>query len=395
VRSIPRLCCVVVVAAVFLPAAAQTEFDPSVAAEAVYSDNLEHFGTSFSSDTAYRLGLDLPVTRDLRTGSVRFRYNARRFGYQDSGTLDHTDHLVEFSSSTVLGRKSTLTASVDFSSAQTQADLESLEDPAIVLTERTTRERFSADVAYGRQIGAFWDWGLSAGTGTVSHDLIDGYSSGLGGTTVEDRSHTWLSTSFGRQVSKRTNLGFGMQAQQNRLDLSGDEEFQTANLRIRHQLDPNNSLAVAIGGFSTSSEIPDVPDRTGVNLQVTYNRDFRRVEFDLFAGRRPTPGGDLKGTATNTNVGVRLAPPLGAQTVLWDLSAVYVRRDPADLDDPEIDTLGIRAGVTWLARPEIGVRGSVSHTQQSSDTTVLDNDVLNTSLGVVWFPRGRQRRNQE
>ncbi len=53
-----------------LPVSAQVQFSPSLAAEGTYSDNLGYSSGSAgtSSDTAYRLSADLPVTRSWRTG---------------------------------------------------------------------------------------------------------------------------------------------------------------------------------------------------------------------------------------------------------------------------------------------------------------------------------------
>ena len=77
-------------------AAGTTDFQPSVAADTTYSDNLEYSGTGSSSDAAYRLSLDLPVTRTWATGQMLFRYNPRRNQFRDQGALDHTAHFAQF-----------------------------------------------------------------------------------------------------------------------------------------------------------------------------------------------------------------------------------------------------------------------------------------------------------
>ena len=65
---------------------------PSVTFGGGYSDNVEFVGADETSDTIYRLSVDLPVTRQLKNGTFSFRYSPSYEDHRDQDDLDRDEH---------------------------------------------------------------------------------------------------------------------------------------------------------------------------------------------------------------------------------------------------------------------------------------------------------------
>jgi hypothetical protein len=370
-----------------VPASAQTEFNPSVSGETLYSDNLFYAESSTAvSDTAFAVDLDLPVSRQWRTGDLEFRYNPRLIRYQDTAELDRTDHFLGFSLRRDLSRTSNLAFVANAS--KTQAQLVTPDDPD-ALTERVDRDSYGVTLDYDRQIGQRWRWRASAGARGASNEVLAGVGTG---TTVQDRDQLRFTTGFNRNVSANTSLGLELQFQKNRLDNSGDENVRTALFTVEHEIGARSSLDAGVGAFATDNEDQGLPDRSGFQVQLGYNRDYRRVSVRVSARHAPTSGGNLPGTSTNTNIGVTLTS-LQTNSLFWNVSAVVTRREPADPDLPEVDTQGFFGDLTWLFHPKVGLRFTASSVRQSDDAPMgAEIDVLQALAGVVWYPKGHSGR---
>jgi hypothetical protein len=380
---------------VVIPSTSATiQFLPSIAAETTYTDNLEYGGVGSSSDAAYRLSLDLPVSKVWSTGQFEFRYNPRLFRFRDEGALDHTDHFATMSIADQLSEKSNLDFTTSYLRTQSQGLFTSLDDPSLILTERVFRDRIDANLSYSRQLRPTWTWSVGGGYGTVENDQISGFAGGLGGGSVEDRDQLSASTSVSKKISKRSDVGIDIRFQHNDLEVSGEEEVHAFNLSYGHQLSATESLSLVAGFFQTNTEVVGADDRSGAFIRANYNREFRRVGMALFGGHRPTSGGNLPGTATDTNVGVSISG-VGSNIWAWDVTAAGTRRDPADSTSPEIESTGLSGGVSWAIHPNVGLRMRAGSVQQSVDAPMTtDIDVFNVSFGLVWFPRGQQGRRQ-
>ena len=386
---------VAVSAFVLTPSTSATvQFLPSIAAETTYTDNLEYSGVGSSSDAAYRLSLDLPISKVWSTGQFQFRYNPRLFRFRDQGALDHTDHFATIAVQDQLSAKSSLDFTTSYLRTQSQGLFTSLDDPSLVLTERVFRDRLDADVSFSRQLRPTWSWSVAGGFGTVDNSQISGFGGGLGGSSVEDRTQLRASTSVSKKLSEKTDIGVDIRVQHNDLELSGEEEVHAINFSYGRQLSATGSLSLLAGVFQTDSQVTGVADRSGAFIRANYNRDFRRVALGMFGGHRPTSGGNLPGTATDTNVGVSISG-VGSNIWGWDVTAAGTRRDPADSTAPEIESTGLSGGVSWAVHPNVGLRIRAASVQQSVDAPMTtDIDVYNVSLGVVWFPRGQQGSRQ-
>lgn len=380
-----------VLALLGIPVAAQsrTQFYPSISAEGAYSDNLGYSPTATDSDTAYTLSLNLPVTRSWQTGSLNFLYTASAYKFDENDLFDRTDHNLNFGVNSDLSRRSNLSFNTSFSRSQNQTTTlftspTTLND--IILTQRVDRDLFTGQLGYGLQVSPKWSLNLGVRAGSTNNEDIIGITGGL---PVEDRDFTSYSAGMGRQVSQKTTVGFSLGFQENRLQFSGDEEVSTADFTVGRVVSRQSSLNASVGYYSTNSMIAGAPDRTGGQLSLNYNRSLRRVGFSAFAGYRPTSGGNTPGTATDTNVGVAFSGP-GTRTLFWDISLQAAQRDPADPTLPEVDSRGAGAGLTWVASPKFGLRVRAATFRQSV-SGVPDTEVLNATLGVVWFPRGKGR----
>ncbi|NIM61220.1 MAG: hypothetical protein GTO30_06050, partial [Acidobacteria bacterium] len=120
-------------------------------------------------------------------------------------------------------------------------------------------------------------------------------------------------------------------------------------------------------------------------------RDYNRVALVSFITHRPTTGGNLPGTATETHAGVSIRS-MGFRKWSWSLAGFYAERDPADPSRPETDSAGMDGQATWAIHPKFGLRWTAASVRQSDPA--LDADVFRAAFGIVWFPKGRERRKQ-
>lgn len=377
-----RVLFVVGVVGLVLPVAAQTRFEPSLAGDATYSDNLGNTPTMATSDTGYRFTLDLPVVRTWQNGELSFRYSPRLYRYQDESDLDRTDHAADLTVNARLSRRSSLDFSTRFSRSQVQGGFISLDDTDVILTGRADRDRLDADLSYGLQVTPRWTWSLATGVGSVNYEAIPGYTA-----LTEDRDQTRISTGFGRQVSQNTTVGMDLRYEENDLDVSADEKIRNANVTVKHQIDQKNSIDLAVGYFSVDA-MTGSADRSGAFLTFSFSRDFDQLALATFLGYRPTAGGNLPGTATVANIGASIGSR-ASKVWIWSVAGVFARRDPASSAANEIDSTVLRGDLTWVPHRKIGVRLTASRNSQiEKNSTSGDIEVNRATLGVVWYLRG-------
>jgi hypothetical protein len=311
---------------------------------------------------------------------LRFRYNAGIYRFQDDSTFDRPDHAANLALQSQVSRRNNISFDTRFSRGQSQANFADPADPDIILNQRTRRDFFDARLMFESQVSSRWNWRFGGGVGSVRHEDVPGAPSG----GVQDREYGHVTTGLDRQVSRKTNVGFELEFLETRFDAGGDEQVHGAGVFMTRQVDRKSRLNLRVGAYT--AETAGLPDRSGGSVRLGYQRDFRHVALDGFAGHRPTPGGNLPGTSTDTDVGLALSG-VGSRVWRWRLAGQFTRRDPADSTRADIDSRGFNANLTGLAHPKTGLRLTASSVTQS-ETAVPDIEVFRATLGIVWFPRG-------
>jgi hypothetical protein len=346
--------------------AQKTTFNPSITVEQGYSDNVQYIDVPDEkvSDTTTAVGIDLPVTRQLKRGDLSFNYSAAYSQSSRFDELDHGQHRVGVGVGYDTSRLAHLRFDATFVKSQQQGNPQSVEnqDVEFLLAERTDRTTYGGRLSYSRQVGERWEWEGALGASKSSFDPI--FSDAVGAeSNVEDR--TWYEGHLGvqRQLTRRVALGARYRYQQTELDVSADETAQSAVFLVERSLGEQASVGFELGGYRRSFDDSaegggnENLERDGLiaGIVLDYDKPLGPVRFGLSAGVRPTAGGALAGTATNTTLAVWVA---GHETRHWHWSAStrYTRRDPTDGDDAETDTVAVGASIERSLLDALGVR---------------------------------------
>lgn len=387
------------------PAAAQkTSFNPSVSLNARYSDNLEYVEEDGTDDSATRLSLDLPLARETATGTLSLRYQPSYIKYRDEDDLDHDEHVADLDWATRLGPKSALGLAASFSRTQAQAatgisERPEVEDTDLLLTERTDRDSFGASLRFDRTEGPRWGWRAALNWVATSHDEIaEAPSTTVTGFEVEDRTEYGASIEALKSLSRSNSIGLRYEHRKFDLDRSPDEDTDSISLTYREELARKLSFELGLGAARTTGDAAGGSegdeDRTDFLGSLGLSRAFRRVRLQVTASHRPTSGGHLEGSSTNTGLGLALS---GAQSREWgwNVYSRYAHRKPTDDASESIDTLAFGADVERKFARVLGIRLGGNYVDQSSDESGLsDSSAYTIDLGVVWYPRGRAAQGE-
>jgi hypothetical protein len=397
-----------VLAGAHAPAVAQkTTFNPSIQVDQYYTDNAD-VGTEdeAESDSVTHVEVDLPVSREWRRGSWFFTYNPGFEKYSDNDDLDHDTHELRFNLTTAPSRTSSF--GLDASASRTQYDPRPglIEDTDVFLTRRTNRDLYAAVVRYGRSelAGGRWSWTADAGAFRAEYDAISGFDADEDVPAPQDRTSYGAGFGVDREVSRRTAIGGRLEVDHFELDDSGEfgeSESETAyagSFTFRRTLSTKSSLHASAGAYATSSDDSDDPDvevedddggDVGLQATVGYSREFRRVSMSLSGAHRPTAGGALQGTSTDTAVAFGLSG-LVLRKWNWSWSLRGAHRDPRD-DDETVTSLTTGAGFERFFARVLSFTMRADYATQEVDDVEDDGavSVVRGSIGLVYYPLGR------
>lgn len=383
----------------------RTTFEPSIFVSQSYTDNVRFVDDEEGrdvSDSSTMVVLQLPVRHQLRRGELNFSYTGGRTVYREFDVLDNTSHRLRSGVSTTPSRLSNLSLSTYFSQTQVQGNSTSVdgEDVDFFLAGRTDRESYGATLAYRHQVGVRWRWNASVGASRASFDPIeDTDSSAI--LDVQDRGTYSGTLGFDRTLFRRWSAGANYGYRQTEFETDGDDEtIQSIGVRFTQNLGERGSITYEIGAFERdregldNQEAGDFDDGGvygGVNLGIT--QPVGPVQFSFGAGVRPSSGGALRGTSTNTTVSVSLGPSR-PRNWYWQVTMRFTRRKSSDRTDPDLDTVAWGSSIERYVAQALGIRLSVNGADQSTDEVTdgaRNGSFYYATLGLVWYPRGRTR----
>jgi hypothetical protein len=389
------------------PAAAQrTRFNPSISVGAGRTDNVEYTAVEETSDTVAHVTAALPVERAWRTGTFRFAYEPSFFKYDSTTSLDRFEHHATAGWNRSFGRRTRLDLSADFSRTQQQGlrlpgpDQAPPDEPAPVvppdalLTQRTERDSFGAWLRLDRTAGERWSWGLTASGSDYAHDAIEDFNPNQpAGFAVEDRTEYAGAFDLSRAFSRADSMGLRYEHRWFELDASPDQDSDLLSLTYRRTVGRKLWLDLGAGGSRTTGDgaggSPGDDERSELQGNVGFHRAFRHVDLGLGVSHRPTSGGHLEGTSTDTSAELRLSG-VRRRDWFWDVVTGYVHRDPTQ--DGAAATRGLAAAgqVERMFLEVLSVRFATSFADQSEDDpTRPDPSAWGAELALVWYPRGR------
>lgn len=383
------------------PALAQrTTFNPVVGAGAGYTDNVSYIEKNSSSDTFSTLSAELPVVRESRTGSLSFTYRPTYVDYRDDDRLDHDEHRASLGWTVRPNDRTSFDLSASYSRTQEQAAVpfsEQAEDTDVLLTDRTERDSWDALARVRHSAGQRWEWAATGSWSMREHQTISGFSS-VAPFQVEDRREYGGSLELSREFSRQSTLGLVYGYREFDLDMNPDETSHSLRISFRSQPGRKVSLHAEVGGFynrrDTAGGVSGDDSRTGFDGELDVTRLFKEVRLNLSATHRPSAGGHLSGTSTDSSVAFALAG-VNERRWRWDVSSRFVYRDPTNRD-PAAGSTKPRQSVAVGANVEygpqrFGVRlgGNVAK-ESSNDPNIGHNSASTVELGLVWYPLMRR-----
>jgi outer membrane usher protein FimD/PapC len=371
------------------------QFDPQISLSLFRTSNVEFLGEG-PSDTGFRLGLILPVTRPLQNGSLSFRYSTGYESFDQSDVLNNLSHRLSLDVSKSPTRDSSFSVQAGYTLTQEQGRADSLDEADLFLNRRTRRETINLGLSFTSKIATRWEWGLSAGYWDWSFDPIDDFESDAPQTPLEDRTDLWGSLTFARILSRATALGFRLGYQQFDLEFSGKQDTQLASVVYRREIEERSFLTLSAGGFvSTGTATEEIGDsssgsRSGFQGSLSFSRSLQRVSVSISAGHTPSAGNDRPGTSVNTVLGVSVSK-LETRRWSWGVAARYAFRDPNDRNEPSVETfaLGSSAGVRF--RRSLSVQLGVNYTDQTGEDSADEGSYVGARVSLVWHPLARTR----
>jgi hypothetical protein len=378
------------------PAAAQeTQFDPQISFGLFRTSNVEFVGDG-PSDSGFRLGLVLPVTRPLKNGSLAFSYRTGFQSFDNSSSLNNLSHRLSLVVSKSPTRRSSFGVQAGYTLTQEQGRADSLEEADLFLSQRTEREAANLAFSFTSTIATRWEWGLSAGYWDWRFDPIEDFESDTPTTRLEDRSELLGSVTFARILSQTSALGFSLAYRQFDLEFSGEQETQSASLVYRRDLEGRSSLSLSAGGFvSTGKALEGIggsssESRSGFQGTLSYGRSLKRMSVSISAGHAPSAGNDRPGTSVNTTLGVSISSQL-TKRWNWGVFTRYALRDPNARNEPSVASfaLGSSAGVRF--RSSLSIHLGLNYTDQFGENPADEGSFVGAQVSLVWHPLARTR----
>ncbi len=372
------------------PAQAQrTKFDPRLGLTYYYRNRVNYFGEEARDDSSLRLNLALPVSRQLKTGSLRFVYQTSFEKFEEFDDLDYLGHRLSLDLSLKPSQRSSLNLGANYRRRRDQLDSTSVDTVDLVAFRQLSREQASVDLGYSRQLGRRWGANVvGRASGWRFYELVGDGSELLPDT--EDRAEFAGSFGANRSFSDRSALGFSIGARLFDLDRSGQQDAVSASLVYQREVIEKSSIALRIGGFrmQTGQFVDDVQQtRSGVQGSLSINRQFRRMNGVLLAGHAPNVGGARIGTAVVSFAQIGLTDSYFRN---WGW-AVYSRmgyRDPNDPDVSVAQTLTAGAAVNVKVQKYVGLNLNLTWADQLKGEAEATAEYFRLGAAVVWHPLG-------
>ncbi len=380
--------------------AQRTTFNPSITVGGSYTDNIEHAATEETSDSASRIELDLPVSRQWDGGGMEFYYRPSYIQQSDQDDFDRDEHRLGFSTTTVIDRRTNWGFSAAYSKTQTQfsptiSEFEPIDDDQFTANP-TDRDSLGASLSLARTQSPRWNWQASLDWNQVDHELIPGVpASALGDSPVEDRSEYGGSFGFSRSLGRGASLGLQYRHRRFDLDVSGEEDSDSLSVTWNRTVSRTLAFGVSVGAFKSTGEASDGTDlatdddeRTGAQGSFSLTRSFRASRLVFSGSHEPTSGSNLVGTSTNTDAGLTYA---GTRRLWdWSVSGRYGLREPADSSSDDLKNLSAGASIERFFQRQVGVRFGAAMTDQSG-SGAADRSAFSVDVGFVWYPLGRTK----
>ena len=380
---------------VALPAAAkQTSFYPSLSLEAGHTDNLAFVGepNEATSTNLMRLLADLPWTWRFTRSDLDLTYRPALYRYPDAHALDRDEHRLRVDYDRLVEHRSSLSVRSTFSLTQLQGLAIEQGDPDPTLTERTDRKYGSVRVDFSKQVSRNWSWILGSNVARHAFDQIG--STGVGSSSVEDRTEFGVATGMSKRLSRRTTTAFTLGGAIYDLETSGRETVTRIDWNLDKEVGRRVDLNLNVGIFrrdrSDSEPVSGSEgDTVGGILRLRLNADFRSAALRFELRHQPTDGGARLGTSTNTSAYLNYSST-GSGALGWGSGLRYSLRDPSD-GVSKIETLSLGGNLEWGFTSSWGLRFGGNYAEQKGDDSFDDGSYLAVSLGVAWYPKGRER----
>lgn len=379
-----------------VPARAQeTRFDPQISFSLFRTTNIDFVGDG-PSDSGFRLGVVLPVNRPLENGSLSFSYRTFFESFEQSTALNNLDHWLSLAISKSPSRNSNIGMKVGYILTQQQGRADSVEEGDLFLNERTKRQTVNLGLSYSSALGARWQWALAAGFWDWSYDEIEGFDDETPDRRLEDRTELRGSFELTRALSRSNAIGFSLTYRQFDLELSGEEDTQSASLVYRREIEERMSLSVSAGGFVSSGTAAGGPggsqsdSRSGFQGTVSLSRALEHLNFTFVVGHTPSAGNDRLGTSTNTTIGVSLSGN-PTRKLSWGVFSRYASREPNNRLEPTIDSFALGSSMGIRFRRELSIRIGINYTNQIADDARDEGSFVAGQVGLVWHPLARTR----
>jgi hypothetical protein len=370
---------------------ARTLFNPQIAIEQAYTDDVQFVGGG-TSDSLTRLSALLPVVRETKRSTFEFSYAPSIQRYQDSDELDHTTHLVTLSAGSTTSRRSNVNFVAMYLLNQLQGRSSSLDEAELFVTGRTDRELYRGDFSYNKEFSQRWSFRGGLNYGESRFESIDDFDP-LGPVPVEDRVYYGGTLGLGRAVSGTTTLGFEYGLQRFELEPIGtpqtttEETAHSLTFTIDRAVSRRTSLDATLGAFRNETDEGDAT-RTGVQATLGLDRSYRTVDLRLEAQHQPSAGGSLPGTSTDSAIGLDLHGT-ALDPWIWSFSTRLARRDPNFVDEEVVTSVAAGGSIERSFARALGLRLSANYIDQQSDDPDLKAGYLIAAVGLVWYPLGR------
>lgn len=381
-------------------AEAGTVFNPQLAVEQAYNDNVRFVGEGDSgaaggdSDSVTRLSAVLPVVREGKRSTLHFSYSPSFERHQDLDELDYDSHFLSLGLNTSTSRRSKVSFLSTYARTQMQGRPSSLDEAELFLTGRTNRELFRADLTHGKQLSARWSFRGGLNYGESRFDDIKDFDPAAP-VPLEDRTDYGGTVQLGRAVSEKTTVGLAYGLQRFELEprettgTSTDETVHSLTFTVDRTVSRRMTLNAAIGGFRSTSD-PETADdpRTGAQANLGLTRAYRSMALSLDASHRPSSGGALAGTSTDSALGLRLNGA-ALEPWSWSVSSRLARRDPTNDDEEPVHSVAAGGSLERGFARVLALRLSADYVDQTSDEPLLEARYYTAGIGLVWYPLGR------
>jgi hypothetical protein len=376
-------------------AAAAPAFNPRVSVDASHTDNVQYGSGERTPDWYSHLGLELPVRGEGPRSSWSLAYSPSYYRYQDTESLDHTEHRLDFGARTTPGRASTFSVLGAYEKTQLQGTASSLAAPDLYLTTRTERDFYRAEVAFERQAGARWSWNSALRGDRSRYSTISGFEPGAGEAVPEGKSNYEAELGARFTLTKSAASGIEYRFQKYVPEETAEVGVHLLNATMDYRAGRDVTVRVRAGAFrrepSGEAAEQDTGRESGLQGGVEVERRARTLSLRFDAGYGPSSGGGLRGTSTDAIAGLSIGGGR-ERRFRWDAAARYARREPDLEGEATLSTVAGSASFEWLFGQKLGVRIGGEYVRQSGASLAAQNGSSATcTAGLTWYPRGPAR----